>query len=502
MRKSLEILRLKYEHGLSGRAIALSVCCALSTVQECLRRFGLSGLRWPLELDEAALEAKLYPAMVVLNGCEPDFASVAARLRSFKGITRERVWQEYRERYADGLSYSAFCAGFAKFMGEQKLVARQWHPPGSAMFVDYAGPSLFITDRQGGERRAVRVFVASLGFSHAIFAQASLTETTADWLDGHVQAFAYFGGVAAKVVPDNPKSLVQKSCRYEPELNPAYVELARHYGCAVVPARVRRPKDKAKVENAVLMVERGLFPDLLAQTFFDVASLNRALLAGLERLNAKPFQKRDGCRHSALLEERAALLPLPDRPYEYARWQRAKVALDYHVEVAQRYYSVPYALAGKTVDIRQSQQTVEIFVRGKRIASHLCLSQRGDYATVPEHRPDSHQVQDASALYKRGDAIGPATAMLLRRQVERKRHPDETLRSLRGIVRLAGEHGDVALESACDRALALGTLSYRALLGLLQQPAAAPAPAAKALHHEHVRGGAYFVGGESCSYTH
>jgi len=331
MRKILEILRLKFQHGLSGRAIALAVCAALSTVQDCLRRFAGSGLTWPVTLDEAALEALLYPQERVVDQTLPDFAAVAARLSSFKGMTRERVWQEYRQTQPEGLSYSAFCASFARFLGLQKLSAKQFHAPGSAMFVDYAGPALFITDGYNGVRTAVRVFVAALGYSHAIFACATPGERTVNWLDGHVQALHYFGGVPEKIVPDNAKGLVPKTCRYEPVLNPSYIDFARHYDCAVVPGRVRRPQDKAKVENAVQILERALFPELMAATFFDIESLNSALREGIDRVNAKPFQKRDGSRHSRLLEEREALKPLPVTPYEFAQWKRAKVQLDYHV---------------------------------------------------------------------------------------------------------------------------------------------------------------------------
>ena len=377
------------------------------------------------------------------------------------------------------------------------------------MFVDYAGPALFITDRHTSVRTAVRVFVAAMGYSHAIFAHATPGERTMDWLDGHVQALDYFGGVPEKIVPDNAKGLVPKTCRYEPVLNPSYIDFARHYDCAVVPARVRRPQDKAKVENAVQILERALFPELMAATFFDIESLNVALREGIDRVNAKPFQKRDGSRHSRLLEERAALKPLPVSPYEFAQWKRAKVQLDYHVEVDQRSYSVPHQQVGKTVDIRVSAHTIEVFLRGKRIASHPCLATRGAYLTVPEHRPDHHQSPNVEALYRRADHIGIATAALVRRQAERKRHPDETLRSIQGILRLAKEYGDSALEAAASQAIALRTLSYRALLALLQQPPPEAARPAIVIHHEHLRGAAHYaaqfandLGGASCSSIH
>jgi hypothetical protein len=252
-----------------------------------------------------------------------------------------------------------------------------------------------------------------------------------------------------------------------------------------------------------------LFPDLLATTFFDIESLNIALREGIDRVNAKPFQKRDGSRYSRLLEERAALRPLPATAYEFALWKRAKVQLDYHVEVDQRSYSVPHQHVGKTVDIRISAHTVEVFLRGCRVASHLGLAKRGAYSTVPEHRPDRHQPPSVEALYRRADAIGIATAKLVRRQVERKRHPDETLRSIQGILRLAKEYGDSALEVAASQAIALRTLSYRALLALLKTPPPEAARTAIVISHEHLRGAAHYAaqfvsesGDATCSSIH
>jgi transposase len=495
MRKILEILRLKFEHGLSGRAIALSVCAALSTVQECLRRFVASGLGWPLpsDMDEATLEARLYPTPEVSAVSEPDWNAVLKRLSSFKGMTRQQVWREYREQHPDGLRYSAFCAGLARFVGEQKLSARQVHAPGSVMFVDYAGPPLFVTDRRSGVRQPVRVFVAALGHSGAVHATATPGETTRDWLEGHVRALGYFGGVPLKIVPDNARAVISRSCRYEPEVNPAYTALAQHYGCAVVPARVRKPKDKAKVENAVQIVERQLFPALLERSFFGLEQLNAALWAGIDVLNGQPFQKREGSRMSALIEERLALKPLPVQAYEHAQWKRAKVPLDYHIEVDQGFYSVPHVLAGKTVEVRSSAATIEVFMRGKRVASHLRLHRRGEWRTVPEHRPERHRPVGIEQLYQRAELIGPSCATLARRQSERRRHPDETQRTVQGLLRLARDYGENALESACARALALGTLSYRAVLELLKHPQPAQHAPAQAIVHTHLRGADYYA---------
>jgi transposase len=498
MRKILEILRLHFDHGLSGRAIALAVQCALSTVQECLKRFLAAGLSWPVALDPEALEARLYPR--VERSEEPDYAAALERLRSFKGITRERVWQEQRDGGLTALSYSAFCAGLARYMGLLKLSCRQVHAPGAVMFVDYAGPPLYVTDRSNGMKRAVRVFVASLGFSAAVFAWATPGETRADWLEGHSRAVAYFDGVPARVVPDNPKALVHAPCRYEPELNPSYVEWSEHYGCAVVPARVRRPQDKALVEQAVLLLERWAYPELLAQTFFDLPSLNAALMALVEQANRKPFQKRDGSRWDALREERLALAPLPDQTYRYGEWTRVKVPSDYHVEVQQRFYSVPYGLVGKTLEVRRGTELVEIYHAGKRVASHRVLASRSATATVPEHRPQSHQARTVEPLLQRASVIGDATLAVVQAKLIKK-HPDEAHRAILGILRLGRDYGDVALEAACQLALKLGNVSYRTIERLLQLPSDVQTlnsvernqANVSATPHEHVRGPSYFA---------
>jgi len=440
MRKILEILRLHYEHGASGRAIAQAVCVALATVQDCLRRFVQSGLTWPVELDEAALTARLYPpAPRRESPALPDFIAIQQALVGHKATTRQHLWQRYREQHPDGLGYSAFCAHHARFAGQQKAVLRRAHAPGAALLIDYAGPPLHITDRLTGELRAVRVFVAVLSYSNYTFACATLGETTQDWLSAQAAALSALGGVPAAIIPDNVRALVSRPCRYEPELNPAYQDFARHYDVAVLPARVRKPRDKAKVETAVQIVERALMPDLLAQTFFSLDELNGALRDRIAALNARPFQKLPGSRDSAFAEDRSALKPLPAQPYEYAQSQRCEVHPDYHVEADKHRYSVPHRHIGATVDVRLTARMVEVFLEGRALASHVRSARPGGFTTTPEHRPASHgSVTDASldSLLRQAEAIGPHTLVLIREQGQHKKHPHETLRSAQGIARL------------------------------------------------------------------
>ena len=501
MRKILEILRLHFEAGLSGRAIALAVSLALSTVQECLRRFQAAGLSWPTELDEDALEARLYPRVPSAPALPlPDFAAVQSALVSHKAMTRRHLWQRYRADHPDGLGYSAFCAQLAAFTAQQATVLRREHAPGAAMLIDYAGPSLAIIDRQTGEAQPVRVFVAVLGYSNYTFALATRGETTADWLSAQVSALEAFGGVPAAVVPDNPKALISKPCRYEPELNPAYQDFARHYELAVLPARVRKPRDKAKVETAVQVVERALMPNLLTRQFFSLVELNVAIAELIAELNARPFQKLPGSRISWFEQERSTLRALPIERYQYAQWRQAKVHVDYHIEIERHAYSVPHTLIHKRVDVRISERTIEVFFRGKPVAAHPRTRRLGGFTTTPEHRPPHHRaVTDLNIerLYRQAEQIGPHTLALLREQTQHKKHPHETLRSAMGILRLAKDFSPDALEQACRRALFHKTTGYRAVRDLIQHAVSPPATPPPAITHEHVRGADYY-GAEAC----
>jgi transposase len=501
MRKILEILRLRFEAGLSGRAIALAASLALSTVQECLRRFQAAGLSWPTALDEEALEARLYPRVPSTQALPlPDFAAVQAALVSHKAMTRRHLWQQYRAEQPNGVGYSAFCAQLAAFTAQQATVLRREHAPGAAMLIDYAGPGLEIIDRATGEVQSVRLFVAVLGYSNYTFAQATRGETTADWLLAQVAALEAFGGVPAAVIPDNPKALISKSCRYEPELNPAYQDFARHYELAVLPARVRKPRDKAKVETAVQVVERALMPTLLSRPFFSLAELNAAIAELIAELNARPFQKLPGSRAVWFEEERHALRSLPIARYEFAQWKQAKVHVDYHIEVERHAYSVPHTLIHKRVDVRITERTIEVFFRSKPVATHPRTRRYGGFTTTPEHRPPHHRaVTDLNIerLYRHAEQIGPHTLALLREQTQHKKHPHETLRSAMGILRLAKDFTPDALEEACRRALFHKTVGYRAVRDLIQHSVSSPAAPLPALTHEHVRGADYY-GAQAC----
>jgi transposase len=499
VRKIREVLRLKAEARLSDRQIAAVLGSARSTVQECLRRARAAGVGWPLppDCDEDALTARLYPQTPTAPRYPtPDFPTIQAELAQ-KGVTRMLLWQEYKARHPDGCQYSAFCRDYDAWLGEQDPVMRFEHTPGDKLYVDYAGKTMAVVDRQTGEVQVAQIFVAAFGASHYTYVEASLTQTVADWLGAHVHALEYFGGVPRAIVPDNLKSGVSRACRYEPDLNPSYQDFAEHYGVAVIPARVRKPRDKAKVEVAVQGIERWIMAPLRHQTFFSLGELNVALRAQLEQYNDRPLSREDGTRRSRFLAlDRPALSPLPLQRYEYATWRKAKVHLDYHVEVERHYYSVPYRLIGKTVDLRITIRMIEVYHRGKAVALHQRNASPRRFITDPNHRPARHQAVielNHDRLLERAEAIGPATATVLREQIHRRTHPDEALRASLGILRLAHDYSAVALEQACTRAIELRTYSYRAVRALINAPSTPPPEPSPIPAHDNVRGARYFT---------
>jgi transposase len=413
-----------------------------------------------------------------------------------RGVTRLLLWEEYKSAHPDGWQYSVFCDQYRRWLARQERVLRQEHAPGEKLFVDYAGQTVPIVDPHTGECRAAQIFVAVLGCSNLTHAEATWTQGAADWLGSHVRALVAFGGVPRAIVPDNLKSGVKKAHRYEPEINPAYQDFAEHYGVAILPARVRKPRDKAKVETGVLIVERWILARLRNRQFFSLGELNGVIRELLERLNSRAFKKIEGCRRSRFEAlERAALRPLPLRAYEFGEWKQAKVHPDYHIEVGRAYYSVPYALIGERVEVRLTAGGVEVFHRGQLVAAHARARQRGERSTRRGHRPEGHiAVIDRSLALTltRAEGIGVATTQLIRTQATRRMHPEETLRSAQGILRLAHDFSPAQLEHACERALALKSYSYRTVRTLIATPEPVRSQPALDLVHEHVRGPAYY----------
>jgi transposase len=505
MRKITEVLRLKWSAGIGHRAIAKSCGVAKSTVDEYVQRATAAGLGWPLplELNDTALEQLLYPPTVIPempSRPQPDWSVVHQEL-SRRDMTLSLLWHEYLEQHPGGYQYSQFCRLYHAYAKTIDLSMRQPHRAGEKLFVDYAGRTQEVIDRQTGEVRQAEIFISVLGASHFIYAEATWTQGLSDWIGSHVRAFTFIGGVPQIVVPDNLKSGVSKTCRYEPELNPTYRDLAEHYGVAVIPARVRKPKDKAKVEVAVQIVERWILAALRKRQFFSLAELNAAIRELLEKLNNRPFKKLPGSRMSRFLElDKPALRPLPDAPYQFARWKKARVAPDYHIEFFDHYYSVPYQLVSRELDVRATDATVECFHKSNRVASHARSYRKGGYTTVPDHMPKSHREHAAwtpERMIRWAAKTGPATAELISTILERRRHPEQGFRTCRGILALSKRFDQGRIEAACKRALMIGGLSFKSVksileTGLDQKPLPQPAQPLLPLH-ENIRGGDYYT---------
>ena len=488
MRKIHLVLRLFFEARLSIRAIARSTQASPATVGDYIRRAQAAGLTWPLpdELDERALEARLFPRPTAPKSTLPlpDWRHVHTELRG-KGVTLSLLWQEYKAEHPDGLQYSWFCQRYRDWSGRVDLVMRQTHRAGEKLFVDYAGHTVAVVQRNSGELREAQIFVAVLGASNYTFAEATWTQSLPDWCASHVRALRFLGGVPELVVPDNLRSAVTRPHRYDPDNNPTYTDLAEHYGFAILPARVRRPRDKAKVEAGVLLVERWILAALRNRTFFSLDELNHALSELLERLNARAFQKLPGCRRSAFESiDRPALRALPSTPYEFAQWKKVRVHIDYHIELERHYYSVPHALVGKQLHARYSAHTVECFYRGQRVASHRRSLAKGAHTTVAEHMPEKHRrfaEQFSPARFARwAETIGPGTAALIARVLQARRHPEQSYRACLGILRLAKTYSDARLEAAAQRALILGSHSVRSVESILKHRLDE-----QALHEQH-----------------
>ncbi len=383
----------------------------------------------------------------------------------------------------------------------EALVWGQHESGGWNYLIDFAGQTIPITDPISGEITQAQLFVAVLGASNYTYAEALPSQAEVHWTAAHVRAFEFMGGAPAILVPDNLKAGVIKPHRYEPILNASYAALAAHYGCAILPARPKKPRDKAKVESGVLVAERWIVAALRNRTFFSIAEANRAIRERVTWLHERPFKKLAGSRASLFAElDRPALRPLPAVPYEYAIWKQAKVSIDYHVECDRHYYSVPYALVGERADVRASARTVEIFVRGRRVASHLRSSAVGRHTTETAHMPESHRRHlewTPGRLVAWGEQTGPATGALVAAILRSRPHPEQGFRSCLGIFRLGRRHGEARLEAACARALAVGALSYRSVdsilkAGLDRAPLPEPAPVRATRDHPNVRGSGYY----------
>lgn len=504
MRKTREILRQKWVLGLSHRQVSRSARVSLGTVSETLSRAQVAGLvEWPAieALDDAALDFRLYGAVSPdTTRAMPDFAAIHCELRR-AGVTLQLLHMEYLEKHPGGYRYSQYCEHYRRWLGRQQRSMRQVHHAGAKCFVDYAGQKPHYVNPATGEIVEVELFVAVLGASNYTYAEATASQRSEDWIASHVRAFEYFGGVTAAVVCDQLKSGVVRACRYDPRVQRTYEELATHCGTAILPARPRKPRDKAKVEVAVQVVERWILARLRNETFLSLAALNRRIAELLAELNDRPMRVYGKSRRQLFEEiERPALRPLPVERFTYAEWATARVNIDYHVAYEHHYYSVPHAYQREEVELRVSAQVVEIYLRGKRIASHTRAFTRGRHTTVPEHMPSAHRKHSEwspSRLVHWGQTVGPETARMVETVMNERPHPEQGYRTCLGILHLGRKYGRDRLEAACARGLVIGVRSSRDISSILKNgldrvPLIVPAEGGPHVVHENVRGREYY----------
>ena len=503
MRNIRDVLRLK-AGGMSKRQIAASLSVSSTSVLNCLRRSQAVGLGWPLpeDMTDEALESRLYPPPVVVpeeRRPQPDWAAIHRELKR-PGVTLQLIWQEYRAQHPEGYGYSRFCELYLRWRGRLSPVMRQTHVVGEKLFVDYAGTTIDIFDGVTGEVHACQLFVATVGGSSLTYAEATRTQSLADWIGSHNRALAFFGGVPGMVVSDNLKSGITKACFYEPAVNRTYAAFAEHYKTAIVPARPYKPRDKAKVESAVLLATRWAIAKLRNRKFFTLAALNEGITECLTTLNDR-VSRHLGASRRSLFEtiERSALKPLPAEPFEFEAWKQVRAGLDYHVEIEKHYYSVPHALLKQEMWARITARTVEVFLSGRRIAAHVRSSSNRKHTTTPEHMPPSHRrfaEWTPESLKRRAGEIGPKTSALVEIVMRERTHPEQGFRACTGIIGLTKSYGPERLEAACARALDIGARSYTSVKSILQTNLDRQRPASTtdepAIVHANIRGPSYF----------
>ena len=504
MRKVREVLRLRHAFGLSYRKINEALGVGKTSAGEIVRRAEVVGLTWPLPqlLDDGELERRLFtaPGEVQPERPAPDWATLHGELKR-RSVTLVLLWQEYRAEHPDGYGYSRFCDLYGEWRRSVSATMRQTHAAGEKLFVDFAGDTVAVIDPLTGDTRPAHIFVAALGASNFTYAEARWSEGLADWISVHVNALAAIGGVPKATVCDNLKAGVTKPSRYEPGINRTYQELATHYGFAVLPTRIKKPRDKAKAEVAVQIVQRFVLARLRNRRFFSLEELNTAIRECVADLNARIMRKLGKSRRE-LFEtiERPALKPLPAEPYRYAEWKRARVASDYHIEIAGHYYSVPSRLIREVVEARITTTTVEIFHRGTRVASHAFSAVRNRHTTIAEHMPSAHRRYaewTPARLMREAEMIGSATLALFEAIMHAKPHPEQGFRSCLGILRLAKEYGADRLEAACRRGNDIGARSYGSIASILQHGldrayAQDKVPEGAPIQHANIRGPGYF----------
>ena len=504
MRKIKEILRLKFEFGLSTRQISDSLGVSVGAVHAHLARIRVAGIKWPLHdgLTESELETLLFPKPVrggPSTEALPDWSVVGTQLKR-KGVTRQLLWEEFRSVFPGGLGYSQFCKHFAIHSVVLDPRMRQFHKAGERLFVDYAGLTLPLTNPLTGAVRDIQIFVATMGASSYTYAEGTLTQSSEDWIGSHIRAFEFYGGATEIIVPDNLLSGITQSDRYEPGVQVTYYEMARFYGCAVIPARVRKPRDKAKAESAVQGVEQRILAPLRDQVFLSLEAMNDAIRLKLVEFNLREMKEYKRSRADLFEEiDKPALRSLPLQRYENAVWSGDRVPLDYHLTVDGCYYSVPYQLVRQKVEIRLTCRIVEVFHRSERVASHQRIEAAGGHSSYDEHMPPAHKAQAEWTLERMlvwMEASCPNTRQAAETIQKRYIHPQQGLRACLGLYRLSCSNGAQRTETACGHALVMNCVSVKAIRRILANPPGTPQEALEPLippvEHANIRGPGYY----------
>jgi transposase len=513
MRKIKEVLRLKFESQLSEHEIAYSCQVSRTTVRDYLKRATLAGLDWAEAsiLNEVQIIERLFPALPQITSTdtpirpEPNYQYIYDQLKTYRkyNLTLIQLWSEYKEAHPEGYQYSQFCELYRRWRGKLDYVMRQEHRAGEKLFLDYCD-GLSLVNPLTGEIIPTQLFVAVWGASNYTYAEATLSQTLPDWVRSHVHAFEYFQCAPHILVPDNLKSGVEKACKYEPELNPTYADLAEHYGCAVIPARPHQPRDKAKVEVGVLIAQRWILAVLRTRTFFSLREINDAIHQCLEKLNTKQLRKAHKSRRELFNNlDYPSALPLLNQPYEYAEWRQARVNFDYHIEIDQHYYSVPYQLIHQKLDIRLTATTLEVFHKGQRVAAHPRSTQKGGQTSLNEHMPSQHRAYaewNPGRFLQWAAKIGQSTVQLIEQVLAGRRYPEQSFKSCMGILQLGRSYTPERVEAAAQRALKYKTCSYRSMQAILasgldQRTEAEDPPSGTQLTlplHQNIRGPEYY----------
>jgi transposase len=465
-----------------------------------------AGISWPeaTTLTDTQIDERLFPQPVPssIKRPEPDYEYIYNELRKYRkfNLTLIQVWLEYKEEYPNGYQYSQFCDRYRLWKGRLDYYMRQEHRYGEKVFIDYCD-GLSIVDPATGELILTQLFLAVWGASNYTYADATLSQTLPEWIGSHRRALEYFGCVPRVLVPDNLKSGVSKACKYEPELNPTYADMAEHYGCAVVPARPRKPRDKAKVEAGVLLAQRWILAVLRKRTFYSLAELNAAIRECLELLNTRPMRRLKKSRREVFESlDRPSALALPVRPYEYAEWLKARVGFNYHIEVDNHSYSIPFQFLHEKLDVRLTATTIEAFRKGERVAAHARSYVKGGYTTLKEHMPPEHRAYaewNPSRFIKWADKTGTATARLVEKVLAGRTYPEQAYKTCMGIIHLSRHYESERVEAAAERALKYNACSFRSMkailaAGLDKQPDSRETGQMSLPLHQNIRGKEYY----------